>query len=71
MAMIHLVCGGHLTAKTMVQSIFSHALYGDANYGNKEDCDWIIEAPPGKKEEARKTTMTLYTCQSFSPGTPR
>jgi hypothetical protein len=22
--------------------------FGDANYGNKEDCDWIIEALPGK-----------------------
>ena len=42
------VCGGHLEARGSVQNIFSHALYGDANYGNKEDCDWIIEAPPGK-----------------------
>jgi hypothetical protein len=28
--------------------IFSHARYGDTNYESKEDCDWIIEAPPGK-----------------------
>ncbi len=41
------VCGGHLTAKNGVQNIFSHAKYGDANYDNKADCDWIIEAPPG------------------------
>ena len=42
------VCGGHLKATGAVQKIFSHSLYGDANYQNKEDCDWIIEAPAGK-----------------------
>ena len=34
-------------AKTNVKNIFSHSQYGDVNYDNKEDCDWIIEAPPG------------------------
>jgi hypothetical protein len=24
---------------------FSHAKFGDVNYDNKEDCDWILEAP--------------------------
>jgi hypothetical protein len=24
---------------------FSHAKFGDVNYDNKEDCDWIVEAP--------------------------
>ena len=42
------VCGGHLTAGLSVRQIFSHAKHGDANYNNKEDCDWIIEAPQGK-----------------------
>ena len=42
-----LVCGGHLMAKTTVKNIYSHSQYGDVNYDNKEDCDWIIEAPPG------------------------
>lgn len=28
--------------------MYSHAKYGDQNYDNKEDCDWIIEAPPAK-----------------------
>lgn len=41
------MCGGHLSATEAVQNIYSHAKYGDANYDNKEDCDWIIEAPPG------------------------
>ena len=43
------VCGGHLTASTNSAKIFSHAKFGDVNYDNKEDCDWIIEAPSGKK----------------------
>ncbi len=23
----------------------SHAKFGDVNYDNKEDCDWIVESP--------------------------
>ncbi|CAB4058644.1 tok [Lepeophtheirus salmonis] len=42
------VCGGHLTAKEYVRHIYSHAKYGDANYYNKAECDWIVEAPIGK-----------------------
>ena len=42
------MCGGHLKATGAVQKIFSHSRYGDANYENKEDCDWIIEAPSGQ-----------------------
>lgn len=42
------MCGGHLKATAVVNQIFSHSRYGDANYENKEDCDWIIEAPAGK-----------------------
>ena len=41
------VCGGHLSAATAPTSLFSHAKFGDVNYDNKEDCDWIIEAPAG------------------------
>ena len=42
-------------AKTTVKNIFSHSQYGDVNYDNKEDCDWIIEAPPGR--------WTVFTIQ--------
>ena len=42
------VCGGHLTASSTATNIFSHAKFGDVNYDNKEDCDWIIEAPAGE-----------------------
>ena len=42
------VCGGHLSADDTPTQLFSHAKFGDVNYDNKEDCDWIIEAPEGK-----------------------
>ena len=43
------VCGGHLQASVgAVRHMYSHAKYGDQNYDNKEDCDWIIEAPADK-----------------------
>jgi hypothetical protein len=32
-------------AKTTAQELFSHAKYGDQSYENKQDCDWVIEAP--------------------------
>lgn len=41
------VCGGHLQAKQSMEHLYSHSKYGDQNYENKEDCDWVIEA---KKE---------------------
>ncbi|GAB6021030.1 hypothetical protein CHUAL_003667 [Chamberlinius hualienensis] len=40
------VCGGHLQAKVSMEHLYSHAKYGDQNYENKEDCDWVIEAKP-------------------------
>ena len=42
------VCGGHLSAEDTPTQLFSHAKFGDVNYDNKEDCDWIIEASEGK-----------------------
>ena len=42
------VCGGHLSADETATKLFSHAKFGDVNYDNKEDCDWILEAPEHK-----------------------
>ena len=39
-----IVCGGHLSAISKAQHMYSHAKYGDQNYNNKEDCEWIISA---------------------------
>ena len=37
-------CGGRLVAGRKAQELFSHSNYGDHNYDNKEDCEWIITA---------------------------
>lgn len=53
------VCGGHLTALESSSQIFSHAKFGDVNYDNKEDCDWIIEATQGKNVHLSFLTFEL------------
>lgn len=56
---VSIVCGGHLQATTGVKHFYSHAKYGDHNYENKEDCDWIIEAPAGKNVHLTFLTFEL------------
>ena len=56
---VPIVCGGHLQATTGVKHFYSHAKYGDHNYENKEDCDWIIEAPAGKNVHLTFLTFEL------------
>lgn len=43
------VCGGHLFASEQQTMLYSHARYGDQNYENKLECDWVIEAREGYK----------------------
>lgn len=38
------MCGGRLQARGGVQHLYSHVKYGDQDYGNGADCDWVIEA---------------------------
>ena len=38
------VCGGRVSARNKAQHLYSHAKYGDQNYNNKEDCDWVLSA---------------------------
>ncbi|OAD59859.1 Tolloid-like protein 2 [Eufriesea mexicana] len=52
-------CGGHLTATNEVKHLFSHAKYGVHNYDHKTDCDWAIEAPPGKNVHLTFVTFQL------------
>ncbi|XP_065171165.1 protein tolkin-like [Atheta coriaria] len=40
------VCGGHLSATTTRNHVYSHSRYGSATYDEYSDCDWTIEAPP-------------------------
>ncbi|CAL4063003.1 unnamed protein product [Meganyctiphanes norvegica] len=53
------VCGGHLQATNTVRHMYSHAKYGDQNYDNKEDCDWIIEAHRGENVHLTFLTFEL------------
>ncbi|XP_031835041.1 tolloid-like protein 1 tolkin [Nomia melanderi] len=41
-------CGGHLVATDEVKYLYSHAKHGYHNYDHRTDCDWAIEAQPGK-----------------------
>ncbi|PSN46655.1 Tolloid-like protein 1 [Blattella germanica] len=41
-------CGGHLQATDRVKHLYSHSKYGDHNYEDRADCDWSIEAEPGR-----------------------
>ena len=60
-----------MSATTNAAKIFSHAKFGDVNYENKEDCDWIIEAPPGilflffkhVTQNGHSTPVTAYVDQ--------
>ncbi|CAK8687745.1 unnamed protein product [Clavelina lepadiformis] len=36
------VCGGRLTANSATKDVSSHPQYGDSNYINGNDCDWVI-----------------------------
>ena len=38
------VCGGTLQAGAVTRRLFSHSKYGDQNYENRENCDWLIYA---------------------------
>lgn len=39
-------CGGRLVASNVtVDHIYSHVKFSDSDYGMKQDCEWIIEAP--------------------------
>nr|XP_037270267.1 tolloid-like protein 1 [Rhipicephalus microplus] len=41
-------CEGRLLATgRTVEHLYSHAKYGDQNYENREDCDWLVEAESG------------------------
>ncbi|OQV15507.1 Tolloid-like protein 2 [Hypsibius exemplaris] len=37
-------CGGQLMATNTKGHLYSHAKYGDQNYDNREDCDWVIDS---------------------------
>lgn len=42
------VCGGRLIAGDTTQRFYSHVEYGAADYANRADCQWTIEAETGR-----------------------
>lgn len=59
------VCGGHLQATNRVKHLYSHSKYGDHNYDDRADCDWSIEAPPGRNVHLTFLTFEIeeeYYC---------
>ena len=44
MTLTTVVCGGTLMASNKAGQLYSHAKYGDNNYDNKQDCDWLVLA---------------------------
>lgn len=52
-------CGGHLQATDRVKHLYSHSKYGDHNYENRADCDWSIEAEPGRNVHLTFLTFEL------------
>lgn len=61
-------CGGRLKASNQVHHFYSHARYGDHNYDNRVDCDWTIEADPGKNIQL--TFLTFDVCMDFYSSFP-
>lgn len=53
------VCGGKLQATLEKKHIYSHSKFGSANYENKADCDWTIEAINGFSVQLSFLTFDL------------
>ncbi|XP_054716859.1 tolloid-like protein 1 [Uloborus diversus] len=47
------VCGGRLSAGPVPTVLYSHAKYGDQNYGARADCNWIVTAPHSGRVRVR------------------
>ncbi|XP_039438500.1 tolloid-like protein 1 [Culex pipiens pallens] len=52
-------CGGRLRATSEINHIYSHVAYGVGVYDNGADCEWTIEALPGRKVQLAFLTFDL------------
>lgn len=59
-------CGGRLVPHSTLEHLYSHAKYGDQNYENKEDCDWIIKTRDSQHIQLRFLTFELEHEQDCS-----
>ncbi|KAG8183432.1 hypothetical protein JTE90_023188 [Oedothorax gibbosus] len=53
------VCGGRLSASREPSLLYSHAKFGDQNYGAREDCNWIVTAPNSGRVRIRFQSFDL------------
>lgn len=54
-----IACGGRLIATSRVKHLYSHSRYGVDNYDSRADCDWTIEAAPGRNVQLTFLTFNL------------
>lgn len=48
-----------MIATSEVQQLYSHANFGEFNYNSNADCDWIIEADPGRNVQLTFKTFDV------------
>lgn len=53
------VCGGRLSASPIPAILYSHAKYGDQNYGSRAECNWIVTAPGSGRVRLRFQSFDL------------
>lgn len=53
------VCGGRLSAGKDLAILYSHAKFGDQNYGSRADCNWILTAPNAGRVHIRFESFEL------------
>lgn len=58
-------CGGPLTATSRVKHFYSHAKFGGFDYDNNADCDWAIEAEPGRNVQLTFLTFDVRILNDF------
>lgn len=61
-----IACGGHLTATSRVKHFYSHAKLGGFDYDNNVDCNWVIEAEPGRNVQLTFLTFDVRIKKSSS-----
>jgi len=60
------VCGGRLLADVNMEHLYSHAKFGDQDYGKKEECEWMIEASEGRRVRLRFLSFDIEHEQDCS-----
>lgn len=54
-----------MTATSRVKHFYSHAKFGGFDYDNNADCDWAIEAEPGRNVQLTFLTFDVRILNDF------